>query len=177
MHIDRRAPQIHSGCRILFVLLALLAMLLTTAPPARADHGEQPDATCGFTGVKTLVLRPGGQFPLPPVYQNLTGLSWTFYYIVVRDDLPFNLPGELLGAALGAPLTLPPYTGVSIPGLSYTLPLSTRIGTGRVAYWVFANSISPTGSRIVNPAKCEYDLTVKPLFAAFDGTEEPGTNR
>ncbi|HEX5716903.1 MAG TPA: hypothetical protein VF179_12140 [Thermoanaerobaculia bacterium] len=175
MYVDIHAQRIKARRTIFAALLAGLALLLS-APSARADHGQQPDASCGFTGVKTLVLRPGGQLPLPPSYQNLTGLTWTFYYIVMRDDLPFNLPGELLSATLGGPLTLPPYSGASLPGLAYTLPLSTRVGTGRLTYWVFANSTSPTGTRIVNPAKCEYDLTVKPLFGAFGGTEDPSAD-
>jgi hypothetical protein len=153
----------------------LLALLLISPSSARADHGQQPDAFCGFTGTKTLTLRPGGQLPLPSRYENLTSGSWTFYYIVVRDDLPFNLPGELLSATLGSTLTLPPFSSVSLPGLAYTLPLSTRTGTGHLTYWVFASSIGTGGSRIVIPAKCEYDLTVQPLFlAGAAGSEGTG---
>jgi hypothetical protein len=171
MHVTQR---VKAGRRIVSTLLVVLALLLGFPPAARADHGLQPDASCGFTGVKTLVLRPGAQLPLPVRYENLTSVPWTFYYIVTRNDLPFNLPGELLSPALGSSLTLPPFSAISLPGLGFTIPLSTTVGRGRITYSVFANFIGGGVSRIVNPANCEYDLTVQPLFPIAISGEPSG---
>jgi hypothetical protein len=103
---------------------------------------------------------------LPTLYENLTDLDWTFYFIVIRDDLPFNLPGELLSATLHSAFVLPAGKSASISGLGYTLPLTTRTGNGRLSYWMFANHIGAGGSTILTVAKCDYDLTVQPLFFA-----------
>src|SRR4051794_21681506 len=95
--------------------LAALALLLLSGafpPSARGDQGLF--ASCGFSGVQTLVLQPGEKLLLPFYYENLTGARYTFTIQETHIN-KFSFPGDLLSAALAergiqGPLVLEPGT-------------------------------------------------------------------
>jgi hypothetical protein len=148
------------GPRIAAILFAALALMLSSPRTARA----QPVATCGFTGVKTLVLQQGDTFPFENQLANLTSQDWTFHEVRIRDDVPFNMPGYLFNAAFGRrTLRLFPGEERSLKGKGYTLPLDTTIGRGHVTYVIYAVHNGTGSTTILRLAECEFDLTVTPF--------------